>query len=135
MKQSSVPALLLSAALSLAPAFAAAQTAVAPPEPRPAAISVAALLQPATAAAATPTAATPAAGPVAETQAVALKGRTAPAPLPAPAPRANTTSNRAMMIVGGVGLIVGGIIGDDAGTIVMIGSAGIGLIGLYRFLN
>jgi hypothetical protein len=40
-----------------------------------------------------------------------------------------------MMIVGGVGLIIGGLIGGDSGTIVMIGSAGVGLIGLYRFLN
>ncbi len=124
MKKSSVPALLLSAALLLAPALAAAQTATAAAEP-----------QPTLTAAATPAATTAPSGPVAETQAVALKGRTAPSPLPAPAPRANTTNSRAMMIVGGVGLIVGGLIGGDSGTIVMIGSAGVGLIGLYRFLN
>ena len=124
MKKSSVPAVVLSAALLLAPAWAAAQTATVAAEP-----------QPALAAAVAPAAAVPFAGPVAETQAVALKGRVAPAPLPAPAPRANTTNNRAMMIVGGVGLIVGGLIGGDSGTIVMIGSAGVGLIGLYRFLN
>ena len=124
MKKSSVPALLLSAALVLAPAWVAAQTTAVAVEP-----------QPAHAAAATPAATSPAAGPVAETQSVALKSRTAPAPLPAPAPRANTTNNGAMMIVGGVGLIIGGLIGGDSGTIVMIGSAGVGLIGLYRSLN
>ncbi|WP_353267158.1 hypothetical protein [Gemmatimonas sp.] len=140
MKKTSVPALLLSAALSLAPAFAAAQTAVVTPEPQPPAITVDVApptLLAASAAAAAPSVAPSArpAGPVAESQSVALRGRTTLAPLPAPLPRVNSASNRAMMIVGAVGLVVGGIIGDDAGTIVMIGSAGIGLIGLYRFLN
>ena len=39
------------------------------------------------------------------------------------------------MIVGGAALIVGAVIGDDAGTIVMIGGAAMGLYGLYRFLT
>ena len=50
----------------------------------------------------------------------------------------NKKSNRnavAMMIVGGAALLVGAIIGDDAGTIVMLGGAGIGLYGLYLFLT
>jgi len=41
----------------------------------------------------------------------------------------------ALMIVGGAALIVGAVIGDDAGTIVMLGGAGIGLYGLYLFLT
>jgi hypothetical protein len=41
----------------------------------------------------------------------------------------------ALMIVGGAALIVGAVIGDDAGTIVMLGGAAIGLYGLYRFLT
>jgi len=73
-------------------------------------------------------------GPVATTQAVALRHRTAPAPAPR-IPRANTPQNRAMAIVGGVGLVVGAVIGGDAGTIVMLGSAAVGLYGLYRFLS
>ena len=41
----------------------------------------------------------------------------------------------ALMIVGGVALVVGAVIGDDAGTLVMLGGAGIGLYGLYMFLT
>jgi hypothetical protein len=41
----------------------------------------------------------------------------------------------ALMIVGGAGLLVGAVIGDDAGTIIMVGSAVIGLYGLYQFLK
>ena len=121
----SVPSLVLPALLALAPvaltAQATADTPVAPVATAPA-VPVA-----------DAPAAVPIAGPVAETQAVALKAKNAP--VPAPAPRANTTNNRALMIVGGVGLIVGAVIGGDAGTIVMLGSAGVGLLGLYRFLN
>ena len=50
----------------------------------------------------------------------------------------NRTSNRnavALMIVGGAALVVGAVIGDDAGTLVMLGGAGIGLYGLYLFLT
>ena len=41
----------------------------------------------------------------------------------------------AFMIVGGAALVVGAVIGDDAGTIVMLTGAAIGLYGLYRFLT
>jgi len=50
----------------------------------------------------------------------------------------NRTSNRnavALMIVGGAALVIGAVIGDDAGTLVMLGGAGIGLYGLYLFLT
>jgi hypothetical protein len=50
----------------------------------------------------------------------------------------NRKSNKnsvALMIVGGVALVVGAVIGDDAGTLVMLGGAGIGLYGLYMFLT
>jgi hypothetical protein len=50
----------------------------------------------------------------------------------------NGKSNRnavALMIVGGAALVVGAVIGDDAGTLVMLGGAGIGLYGLYLFLT
>ena len=50
----------------------------------------------------------------------------------------NKKSNRnavAMMIVGGAALVIGAVIGNDAGTIVMLGGAGIGLYGLYLFLT
>lgn len=41
----------------------------------------------------------------------------------------------AMMIVGAAGFIAGALIGDSAGTIIMVGSAGIGLYGLYKYLE
>jgi hypothetical protein len=50
----------------------------------------------------------------------------------------NRTSNRnsvALMIVGGAALVVGAVIGNDAGTFVMLGGAAIGLYGLYLFLT
>jgi hypothetical protein len=50
----------------------------------------------------------------------------------------NRTSNRnavALMIVGGAALVIGAVIGNDAGTLVMLGGAGIGLYGLYLFLT
>ena len=39
------------------------------------------------------------------------------------------------MLVGGAGLIVGAIIGGQSGTIVMVGSGVIGLVGLFRYLQ
>ena len=57
--------------------------------------------------------------------------------LPAPLLQ-NRTSNRnsvALMIVGGAALVVGAVIGDDAGTLVMLGGAAVGLYGLYLFLT
>lgn len=45
------------------------------------------------------------------------------------------THAQVLMIVGGAALLTGAIIGDDAGTIVMIGGAAIGLWGLYLFLQ
>jgi hypothetical protein len=50
----------------------------------------------------------------------------------------NRTSNKnavALMIVGGAALVIGAVIGDDAGTLVMLGGAAIGLYGLYHFLT
>jgi hypothetical protein len=60
------------------------------------------------------------------------------APRGAPPVIQNRTSNRnavALMIVGGAALVVGAVIGNDAGTLVMLGGAGIGLYGLYLFLT
>jgi hypothetical protein len=45
------------------------------------------------------------------------------------------SQSRAMMIVGGAALITGAIIGGDPGTIVMVGGAVVGLIGLYDYLQ
>ncbi|MFI5230568.1 MAG: hypothetical protein ACHQWU_15965, partial [Gemmatimonadales bacterium] len=42
---------------------------------------------------------------------------------------------RAMMIVGAAALFAGAIIGDTPGTIIMVGGAVIGLVGLYDYLQ
>lgn len=56
----------------------------------------------------------------------------------APAPRqesGNTRTNTALMIVGAAAVVLGAAVGDEAGTVLIIGGAGIGLFGLYRMLN
>jgi hypothetical protein len=40
-----------------------------------------------------------------------------------------------LMIVGGAALVVGSVINGDAGTLIMVGGAAIGLYGLYEFLT
>jgi len=52
-----------------------------------------------------------------------------------PPQHANLGQARAMMVVGVAALIAGAIIGDTPGTIVMVGGAVIGLIGLYDYLQ
>ena len=39
------------------------------------------------------------------------------------------------MIVGGAAFLAGAIIGGDAGTIIMVGGAAVGLYGLYLYLQ
>lgn len=53
----------------------------------------------------------------------------------APVPGTTESENVAMMIVGGAALVVGSVIGGDAGTIMMVGGGVIGLVGLYRYLR
>jgi hypothetical protein len=129
----SVRTLLLPALLLAVPTVASAQAPLVTDQ-TPSSV-VASTPAPVTSAAPAPTAAAvTAAGPVAEVQPVALKARNAPVPAPK-APRGDSSNNRALMIVGAVGLVVGAVIGGDEGTIVMLGSAGVGLLGLYRFLQ
>lgn len=51
------------------------------------------------------------------------------------AQRSGLSHGQVLMIVGGAALLTGAIIGDDAGTLIMIGGAGIGLWGLYLYLQ
>jgi hypothetical protein len=56
----------------------------------------------------------------------------------APLPRqenGHTRANTAMIIVGAAAVVLGAAVGDQAGTVLIIGGAGIGLFGLYRLLN
>ena len=43
--------------------------------------------------------------------------------------------SQTLMIVGGAAFLAGAIIGDDAGTVMMVGGAGVGLYGLYLYLR
>ena len=67
-----------------------------------------------------------------------VASHTVSTPRGAPPVIQNKKSNHnalALMIVGGAALVIGAVIGDDAGTLVMLGGAGIGLYGLYLFLT
>ena len=91
----------------------------------------------ATAPVAAPSVAVAPAVSLAPTQAAATVGvraySTTPAPVTAPAPA--TGRSPAMMIVGGVALLVGAVIGGDEGTIIMIGGGVLGLFGLWNYLK
>jgi len=77
-------------------------------------------------------------GPVLRSSAVAAR---TPQPhvrlVPTAGPLVATSKqqSRAMMIVGGAGLIVGAIIGGTPGTLVMVGGGVVGLVGLYDYLQ
>ena len=47
----------------------------------------------------------------------------------------NRRTNTTLILVGAAAIIIGAAVGDDAGTILIVGGAGIGLFGLYRLLN
>jgi hypothetical protein len=49
--------------------------------------------------------------------------------------RAQFSQGQTLMIVGGAAFVAGALIGDDAGTVVMIGGAVVGLYGLYLYLQ
>lgn len=60
-----------------------------------------------------------------------VEARTAPAPMR----RADSKQSRTYMILGGAALLGGAIIGDDVGSIIMLGGLGVGLYGLYLYLQ
>jgi hypothetical protein len=47
----------------------------------------------------------------------------------------STPENKALMIVGGSGILVGAIIGGRAGTVIMVGGSLVGLVGLWNYLK
>lgn len=49
--------------------------------------------------------------------------------------RRGGTNSTALMIVGGAAFVAGALIDGDAGTLIMVGGAAIGLYGLYLYLN
>lgn len=54
---------------------------------------------------------------------------------PAAMAQARVGQSMALMIVGGAALVTGLVIGGDAGTILALGGAVVGLIGLYHYLR
>jgi hypothetical protein len=57
------------------------------------------------------------------------------APAAAMQARAGLQQSQVLMIVGGSALVVGILIGDDAGQILALGGAVVGLYGLYQYLK
>lgn len=49
--------------------------------------------------------------------------------------RSGVSQSVTLMIVGGAAMVAGAIIGDDAGTIFLVGGAVIALYGLYQYLR
>lgn len=49
--------------------------------------------------------------------------------------RTGVSQSVALMLVGGAAMVAGAIIGDDAGTIFLVGGAVIALYGLYQYLR
>lgn len=73
-------------------------------------------------------------GTVAGVRANSLERRDA-VPLAAAQGRPRLGQSKALMIVGGAALVAGLIIGDDAGTVLAVGGAVVGLYGLYLFVR
>lgn len=119
-----LPTLLLTAGASIA----SAQQASNDSRPTPSAET----------AASAPTPQSQPAGPTMDRAAAGIRAtRNTDAPAAVdPLPRREPTNqNKAMMIVGGAALIAGAIINDDVGTIIMVGGAGFGLWGLWKYLE
>ena len=78
-----------------------------------------------------------AAGPTMDGVTVALKRPASEQSLKAPVVMAahRADQSTALMIVGGAAFIAGALINDDAGTIIMVAGAGVGLYGLYLYLQ
>jgi hypothetical protein len=83
-----------------------------------------------------PAVATPHVGPTRDAAAVAVHAPSLPMNAVAPARgSAGVGQPEALMIVGGAAILVGAVIGGDAGDIFMIGGAVVGLVGLYKYLQ
>lgn len=74
-------------------------------------------------------------GPTVAAAAVAVQARPDAEAATAAQSRAGLDKPRALMFVGLGMFIAGALIGNDPGTIIMIAGAGIGLYGLYQYLQ
>jgi hypothetical protein len=60
-----------------------------------------------------------------------LRATDVPAPIPIPP----SSRSKALMILGGAGLVVGALVGGDEGSIIMVGGAVVGLIGVWKYFK
>ena len=74
-------------------------------------------------------------GPARDALAVGVHATMSETTAPAAARNGSVGQPEALMIVGGAAILVGAVIGGDAGDIFMIGGAVVGLVGLYRYLQ
>lgn len=74
-------------------------------------------------------------GPTSAALSVAVRNSIPADAAPAPKGNAGLGQNEALMIVGGAAILVGAIVGGDAGDFFMIGGAVVGLYGLYKYLQ
>jgi hypothetical protein len=77
----------------------------------------------------------PAAGPTLAGETVGVRFATATEAAPLVLQDGRAGRNVTWMIVGGAALVVGSLVGGDAGTIIMVTGAVIGLVGLFRYLR
>ncbi|HET9424084.1 MAG TPA: hypothetical protein VFO55_01835 [Gemmatimonadaceae bacterium] len=52
-----------------------------------------------------------------------------------PLPATSTSESKAMMVVGAAAFVAGALIDGDAGTVLMVGGAVVGLYGLWNYLR
>ncbi len=64
-----------------------------------------------------------------------VRGSTANVTSPALQPPVTRRRGVPQMIIGGAALVGGAIVGDDVGTLIMLGGLGYGLYGLYLYLQ
>lgn len=74
-------------------------------------------------------------GPVANGSSVGAHMLAPSAPAPFVPRRERESRSVALMIVGGAILVIGAVVGGQAGTIIMIGGGVVGIVGLIRFLQ
>ena len=74
------------------------------------------------------------AGPTRAALTVAVRPSLPPVIAPS-ASSAGLSQSQALMIVGGAAILVGAVVGGDAGTVFMVSGAVVGLYGLYKYLQ
>jgi hypothetical protein len=74
-------------------------------------------------------------GPTSAALSVAVRNAIPADAAAAPKGNAGLGQNEALMIVGGAAVLVGAIVGGQAGDVFMIGGAIVGLYGLYKYLQ